>query len=85
MPSSLETERNALKRLISQALGRDHRSPVQYSGEIRSDNLRSDLNGLPLDLDGWEPSQILDPDDPNFGKRRFIVGLSDPFGGDILA
>jgi hypothetical protein len=82
---SLRTEREQMKQLVMQAMGRSRRNAVDTGGALRVESVLSDMEALPFDDTGYQSRQITDPNDPNFGKKRFISGVSSLSGNDIIA
>jgi hypothetical protein len=81
---SLREEHKQMQRKVASALGRDPRNPMDRAGQLRREQLLSDLQALPLDPNSFTTSQVFDPSSPNFGQRRFIAGVSSLSGTDVF-
>lgn len=72
---ALEVLRNGRRALAARIYGDDPRHPTLTADERKSVPHRAELMALPQRT--VSSPQILDPDDPDFGKFKWIDGFDD--------
>lgn len=68
---SLELARTGFKQAVSKTMGVHLYYPRYLEGNKKVENFLSEFYALPAVIS--DPVQILDPDDPDFGKLIFIA------------
>lgn len=84
MADSAEIYRNAVKKIAASGVGLRSDQPTTTLANQKMRGQASDVYAMPVDGTGWQPLQVMDPGDANFGLFYFLPDYSVPGGPDVV-
>ena len=84
MADGVRLYRDGLQGLAARGVGLDMKQPTDTLANQRSRGQQSDVYAMPVDGSQWQPLQILDTSDPNFGAFVFLPDYDMPEGPQVV-
>lgn len=84
MADFVRLTRDSMQALAAAGIGLNTNQPTGSLSNQKVRGQQSDVYAMPVDASQWEPLQVLDVTDPNFGKFLYLPDYSTPGGPDIV-